>query len=275
MEDMLAHSAAASVVPIVVNPLVGVPLTGIGYWFESTEINPLPATVPNPLPAGATWTDRVQETVSATFDPEFYYTNFRVSGSLEFHGSTPYVDFTNNSQMDLGGGNFTILVYGYTVGAGGFITANFMRNKASTSSSDPGFLWHAPNSRAYISDGTNQIEITTTGGMSGIYSLNYLSYENGTLTSGYINTSNVLFEKTATGTPIGSWSNTQNFYWGDTAVNAQPGYYSTLLGYTIGIDQLVNSYTTTTGGSYTRAEFLGYIRDYLSVFNNRQINPFA
>ena len=267
------HNAAASVGDGGKPVLTGVPLQGLSYWFDSYDVTPTPSDPQ--LLTTEVWPDRVEGTIEATFDPQFYYQTYQVSSSISFHGSTPFIDFGSNTQTNLGGGNFTIMCYGYTVGAGGLINANFMRKKASAASSDPGFIWHAPNGNASISDGTNQISITSGGSISTLLSLNYLSYENGTLTSGFCSTSGTIAEKTATGTPIGSWSNGQPFYWGDTTIDAQPGYYGTLLGYTIGIDQLMDLYGPNGGGTYTRATFLDDIRDFLSSYSNRQINPYA
>ena len=264
------HTAAASVgdgaSPF---PLSGVPLQYIGFWFESDDI---PGITANPLLLTTqTWPERVLGNINATFDPEFYFTDFRVDHCISFHGSTPFIDFSTSTQMDLGGGNFTIMCYGYTVSAGGAITANFMRNKASSATGDKGFIWHAPYGNASISDGTTQISITSGFGLTGVTGLNFLSYEDGTLTSGYVDGTGTLYQSSATGTPIGSWSNTEPFYWGDPSINTQPGYYSTLLGYQIGIDELMSYYPKT----YTRATFLDWIRGYLSYLSNRQINPYA
>ena len=268
------HNAAASLGDGGKTVLSGVPLQGLSYWFDSYDVTPTP-TVSSLLLTTEVWPDRVEGTLEATFDPQFYYTTFRVSSSLSFHGSTPFMDFGSNDQTNLGGGDFTIMCYGYTVGAGGMSIANFMSKKNSTSSSDPGFIWKAPNGNAYVSDGTTQISITDNGGIESTYSLNFISYENGTLSSGYLNDSDNLVQKTATGTPIGSWSNSEPFHWGDPTVDAQPGYYGTLLGYTIGIDRLMELYGPSGGGTYTRTTFLSDIRQFLSSYDNRQINPYA
>jgi hypothetical protein len=268
------HNAAASLGDGGKPFLTGVPLEGLGFWFDSYDISPTPATEPLLLTTQVL-PERTQGLINGTFDAQFYYTTFQVSSSISFHGDTPFVDFGNSSQMNLGGGNFTIMAYGYTTAAGGMISANFMSKKASTNASDPGFIWKAPNGNAYVSDGTTQIAITDNGSISNTLALNFISYEDGTLTSGYLNTLDVLFEKTATGTPIGSWSNSEQFYWGDPVINAQPGYYGTLLGYTIGIDQLMNLYGPATSPAYTRTTFLSDIRQFLSSYDNRQINPYA
>ena len=268
------HNAAASTGEGGKTVLSGVPLQGLSYWFDSYDVTPTP-TVSSLLLTTEVWPDRVEGTLEATFDPQFYYTTFQVSSSLSFHAETPFMDFGSGTQTNLGGGNFTIMAYGYTTGAGGMISANFMSKKASTNASDPGFIWKSPNGNAYVSDGTTQIAITDNGSISNTLALNFISYEDGTLTSGYLNNSDVLVEKTATGTPIGSWSNSEQFYWGDPVINAQPGYYGTLLGYTIGIDQLMNLYGPATGPAYTRTTFLSDIRSFLSSYDNRQINPYA
>lgn len=268
------HTAAASLgegtSPTV---LSGVPLYEIGYWFDTNEITPKPADPT--LLTTETWPERTQGVVEAYFDSQIYYGTYQVSSSISFHGSNPAVVFDHNDQLNLGGGNFTIMTYGNVTAAADYVTANWVGKKASTATGDAGFRWEGIVGDVYLSDGTNSITLTApTDSVSGtrIY---YVTYEDGTLTAGYVNGVDSISEYSTTGTPVGDWSNTETMYWDDPNSDFQAGYFGVLLGYKVGLTELAAQYKPADARTYTRGAFMYDLNTFLSSYTNRLINPYA